>query len=369
MTQVWLFDVTNYPGDPAPERYDTAIGAEVLNNGLVEWEKAEQLGFDGVYLAEHHFTPYNLTPSPNVMLAALAQRTSRMRIGTMCNVLPFTQPLRVAEEFAMLDAISGGRIEVGLGRGADEQEFVRFGLKWSEARPMFMEGLELIKKAWTEDTFTHTGEFYPLVGECSIYPRPIQRPHPPLWITAVSPPTVGWAAQHGIAISSGFAHAREIAIRFDHYREVASAAGYDPAPEQLALFRHVFVAETEDEARALCGPAFDHYLRLFVPAALPVDIDKMAVGDYSYYKEALAPFFGDGPPTFESVARTGIIILGTPEQVRDQILEQLEMTGAGRLLAQVHFGNMAFEHVLHAEELLASEVLPRVQSFNPAQVA
>jgi alkanesulfonate monooxygenase SsuD/methylene tetrahydromethanopterin reductase-like flavin-dependent oxidoreductase (luciferase family) len=366
MAQVWLFDVTNYPGDP--EHYDPDAGAAVLNDGLDEWARAEELGFDGVYLAEHHFTAYNLTPSPNLMLAALAQRTTRMRIGTMCNVLPFTQPLRVAEEFAMLDAISNGRIEAGLGRGADEQEFVRFGLEWSEARPMFQEGYELILKAWTQETFTHHGKYYALAGECSIFPRPLQHPHPPLWITAVSPPTVAWAAERGISISSGFAHVDEIAKRFGHYRDVARASGHDPSPEALALFRHVFVADTEREARALCRPAFDHYLRLFIPAALPADIDKMAVGDYSYYKTALAVFFGDGPPTFDNMADSGIVICGDADHVREQILDQLAATGAGRLLAQVHFGNMALEHVLHAEELLAGEVLPAVHSHDAERV-
>jgi alkanesulfonate monooxygenase SsuD/methylene tetrahydromethanopterin reductase-like flavin-dependent oxidoreductase (luciferase family) len=364
MAQVWLFDVTNYPGDPSPAAYDYALGANVLNESLAEWERADELGFDGVYLAEHHFTAYNLTPSPNVMLAALAQRTKRMRLGSMCNVLPFNQPLRVAEEFAMLDAISDGRVEMGIGRGVDEQEFVHFGLDLQEAKPMFQEGFELITKAWTEPTFTHEGKYYPLVGECSIYPRPVQDPHPPIWITAVSPPTIAWAAERGLSISSGFTTPEEIAGRFRHYIESAKKSGLDPKPEQLALFRHVFVADTDKEARALAEPALNHYFMLFVPAALPKDLEKMAVGDYSYYKDALKSFFSDRQPTFDEIIDSGFIIVGDPDQVRETILDHLATTGAGRLIAQVHFGNLPQEAVLHAEELLATEVLPAVHEFD-----
>ncbi|HTX07441.1 MAG TPA: LLM class flavin-dependent oxidoreductase [Solirubrobacteraceae bacterium] len=363
MAQFWLFDVTNYPGEMSPGAYDSELGATVLNGHLDEWERADELGFDGIYLAEHHFTAYNLTPSPNVLLAAIAQRTQRMRFGTMCNVLPFTQPLRIAEEFAMLDAISHGRVEVGLGRGVDEQEFVRYGIALDDARPMFLEGFELIMKAWTQDTFTHEGRFYPLVGECSIYPRPVQQPHPPLWITAVSPPTVEWAAERGIAITSGFAQAQDIAKKFQHYREVAETFGHSPAASQFGLFRHVFVADTDREARSLCEPALNRYFQLFAPAALPKDLEKMAVGDYAYYKEAFASFFSDRQPTFEEICDSGFIICGDPRSVRDQILEQLEVTGAGRLLAQVHFGDLALDRVMHAEELLATEVLPAVREL------
>jgi alkanesulfonate monooxygenase SsuD/methylene tetrahydromethanopterin reductase-like flavin-dependent oxidoreductase (luciferase family) len=363
MAQFWLFDVTSYPGEMSPSGYDPELGATILNGHLDEWERADELGFDGIFLAEHHFTAYNLTPSPNVLLAAIAQRTQRMRFGTMCNVLPFNQPLRVAEEYAMLDAISHGRVEVGIGRGVDEQEFVHFGMPLSEARPRFLEGFELIRKAWTQDTFTHDGEYYPLVGDCTIYPRPVQRPHPPVWITSVSPPTVEWAAQNDLSISSGFAGAEEIGKKFQYYYDVSRAAGNDPTPSKLALFRHVFVADTDQEARALAEPALDHYFRLFRPAALPVDLEKMAVGDYAYYKEALAPFFSGYEPTFDEICESGFIISGDPHSVRDQILDQLGATGAGRLLAQVDFGDMALEHVMHAEELLAAEVLPAVHEY------
>jgi alkanesulfonate monooxygenase SsuD/methylene tetrahydromethanopterin reductase-like flavin-dependent oxidoreductase (luciferase family) len=368
MAQFWLFDVTNYPGDPSPARYDPELAATVLNGHLSEWERADELGFDGVYLAEHHFTAYNLTPSPNVMLAAVAPRTRRMRFGTMCNVLPFTQPLRIAEEFAMLDTISHGRVEVGLGRGVDEQEFVHYGMPPSEARPRFLEGIELIRKAWTQDTFTHDGPYYPLVGECTIWPRPLQKPHPPIRITAVSPATVEWAAEHGFSISSGFAAAEEIGRKFDRYREVATAAGHDPTPDDLALFRHVFVAPTEREARRLAEPALDHYFRLFGPAALPKDLEKMAVGDYSYYKAALAKFFRDRPPSFEELCDSGFIICADPESVRERILEELTVTGAGRFMAQVHFGDLDLADVMHAEELLAANVLPAVHEFDVSEV-
>lgn len=357
MAQLWLFDVTNYPGEIAPELYDPELGAAVLNGCLAEYERADELGFDGIYLAEHHFSAYNLTPSPNVLLAAIAQRTKRLRLGTMCNVLPFTQPLRLAEEFAMIDAISGGRLDVGVGRGVNPIQFERYGIDMADAQPMFIEGVELMRKAWTQSAFTHDGAFYPLHGECSIYPRPVQKPHPPLWITAVSDETIEWAAEHDVAITSGFAPAEDIGEKFRHYTEVSRAAGNNPTAAQLGVFRHVFVAESEEEARALAAPALRHYFHLFGGAEPSTDPDKIAVGYYA------SSYFGP-EPTFDEIRATGFIICGDPASVRDQILEQLRITGAGRLLGQISFGNLPYADVMRALDLLGTEVLPAVHAHD-----
>jgi alkanesulfonate monooxygenase SsuD/methylene tetrahydromethanopterin reductase-like flavin-dependent oxidoreductase (luciferase family) len=144
---VSIFDLCHYPYDNDPQRYDTALAAQVYEKHMEEWLAAERLGFDCIFLSEHHFTAYNLLPSPNVMLAALAARTERIRIGVMVNVVPFHEPLRLAEEAAMLDVLSHGRLEVGVGRGIDFQEVQKLGMDFDELRPRFQEGIELMLKA------------------------------------------------------------------------------------------------------------------------------------------------------------------------------------------------------------------------------
>jgi alkanesulfonate monooxygenase SsuD/methylene tetrahydromethanopterin reductase-like flavin-dependent oxidoreductase (luciferase family) len=184
---VSIFDLCHYPYDNDPQRYDTALAAQVYEKHMEEWLAAERLGFDCIFLSEHHFTAYNLLPSPNVMLAALAARTERIRIGVMVNVVPFHEPLRLAEEAAMLDVLSHGRLEVGVGRGIDFQEVQKLGMDFDELRPRFQEGIELMLKAWTQVELEHDGEFY------SIAVRPIESAP----AAAAAPPGVGSGREPG----------------------------------------------------------------------------------------------------------------------------------------------------------------------------
>jgi alkanesulfonate monooxygenase SsuD/methylene tetrahydromethanopterin reductase-like flavin-dependent oxidoreductase (luciferase family) len=184
MTKVWLFDLVHYPHGTDPADFDPQLAAKVYEDNLNLYEAADEQGFDGLFLGEHHFTSYTITPSPNLMIAALSQRTKNMRIGLMVNVVPFNHPLRMAEEAAMLDLLTNGRLELGLGRGVDEQEFEKWHMPFQEARPRFEEGIDLMKKAWTEVEFAHEGNYYH-VGPLSMWPRPIQKPHPPIWIAAL----------------------------------------------------------------------------------------------------------------------------------------------------------------------------------------
>jgi len=355
MAKSWLFDLVHYPHDPAPAAYDPRKAVEVFDDHLKVWEQADRLGFEGLWLGEHHFTAYNMTPSPNVMLAAVSQRTKRMRLGIMVNVLPFHQPLRLAEEIAMLDLLTHGRLECGLGRGVDEQEFLRLKMPYEEARPRFEEGLELMIKAWTQSNFQHDGTFFH-VGEATIYPRPLQQPHPRLWITALSPKTIDWAATRGYPMSSVFLPVDRTKAAFNNYRAAAERAGRKVTSDDLVLARNVIVADSMKQAREIAQPALNHVFGLFLEAAVPKDLTTLPK-EYEYYKEFFRPFAGMDL-SFDDLCRLGLVVVGDPSSVRDQLVAQARETGLGHLMAWMHFGNVATADVMRSQELYAREVLP-----------
>ena len=184
MVKSWLFDIFNYPYDASPEGFDPELARQEYDWHLDAWTRAEEFGYDGVFFSEHHFTAYNMSPSPNLLVAALAQRTRSLRIGVMASITAFHNPRRLAEETAMLDYLTQGRLEVGLGRGADDKELRTEGFPLEDTRAWFEESLELMQKAWTTPRFTHHGRFFDY-DAATIYPRP--RTTPSIWITALSP--------------------------------------------------------------------------------------------------------------------------------------------------------------------------------------
>src|SRR5437868_1304261 len=166
---------------PLPGSYfDPEVAARSYEQQLAVWEEMDKLGYDGVGLNEHHTTPHGMMNSPNMMAAAAAQRTKKLKFFILGNLLPLHNPLRIAEELAMADCISRGRIMAGFARGVP-REYKVFDVPMSESRARFDEALEVILKAWTNDTFTHEGKFWKY-KDIAIWPRPYQAPHPPVWI-------------------------------------------------------------------------------------------------------------------------------------------------------------------------------------------
>lgn len=352
-----LFDTTSWPYGEADSDYDPERAAELLERHLAEYVRAEELGYDGVFIAEHHFSPYNLTPNPNIMLAALAQRTSRIRIGAMVNVVTFSNPIRLAEEIAMVDLLSGGRLEVGIGRGVDEQEFLKFKVPYQEARGRFEESLELMLRLWSEEGVEHDGRYYQL-GTATLWPRPLQRPHPPIWIAALSDATIQWAARHGYPMASAFLPPDITGNRFDVYRRAAEESGRTPKPADFALLRFVHVADTDEQAVDQARGAMGKLFKLFIPAVVPRDLSALPE-EYAYYKDFFAPFQDpENPPPLEVLMDLGIVVAGSPDTVARNLRHQAEVSGTGHLLSWHHFGDLDQSAVLRSEELYAEKVMP-----------
>ncbi|MBA3347195.1 MAG: LLM class flavin-dependent oxidoreductase, partial [Actinobacteria bacterium] len=184
-----VFFVSETPDDDYKRAYDET---------LEQIEYAEHLGFDTVWLAEHHGSTYGSMPSGAVMAAAVAQRTTFIRIGLAVNILPFNNPVRMAEDYAMVDVLSNGRLDYGVGRGYQPDEFAMLGLgdRQETSREIFQESLEVITGLWTHEQFSYSGKYYTL-DHAELHPRPIQKPHPPVYVAAISPETFGLIAEKG----------------------------------------------------------------------------------------------------------------------------------------------------------------------------
>ncbi|MBT3886753.1 MAG: LLM class flavin-dependent oxidoreductase, partial [Rhodospirillaceae bacterium] len=338
MIKSWIFEFLYAPEDPEIAIDPSAI-SKTFAAGFEKWERAEALGFEGIFFSEHHFS-LSYSPSPNLMIAALAQRTKRMRLGTMGMVLPFYQPWRIVEEICMLDHLSGGRLEIGCAAGVP-QEISRGGLEASEARERYNEMLEFVDAALAEPVFSHHGKYWNF-DNLSIMPRPLQQPSPPKWTTVVSNPSAERSAQRNSKICTGFESVARITEIFDAYRHEADRQDRTAGPDDLAVRRNVSIARDESEAHEAASIALAIARR--VMAADPrVNRENSSVLD--------APKAGAGFSLHEDE-----FIAGTPEQVAEQIIEQSRSFGAGHFLGTI--GRGLDEKRAEMIEMYGTDVIP-----------
>ena len=219
--------------------------SRLVDEMAVEAQQAEKYGFDSFFVTEHHQEPSGYLPSPLPLLAALAARTSTIRLGTGIAVLPLYHPIRMAEDCAVIDIISKGRLILGVGMGYQDVDFAAYGLRVSERVSLFEEGVEIIKRAWTEEKLYFVGKRYTLTN-ISVTPKPVQQPRPPIWIAAVGDEAMKRAGRVGDALlADSFQLPARLKPRVDLYRQTAASRGNR---SQVVLFREGFVAGTRDEA-------------------------------------------------------------------------------------------------------------------------
>jgi alkanesulfonate monooxygenase SsuD/methylene tetrahydromethanopterin reductase-like flavin-dependent oxidoreductase (luciferase family) len=313
--------------------------AEHLEGRLKLAEAYDRLGYHGYHIAEHHGTPLGLAPSPGVFLAALSQRTRRILFGPMVFLLPLYHPLRLIEEVAMLDALSNGRFQVGVGRGVSPIELGFYGLDMAEQRGRYQETLEILLKGLTSETLDYQGEFYRF-DNVPMTVRPVQRPHPPLWYGVGSPDSVRWCAQNGVnAVTLALGErVREIT---DLYRSEWSGSEADMP--LLGINRHIVVAETDEEAMALARPAYALWRR---------NIAKL------WYERAGAfPLEAHLPPEWDAAQAMGQGCAGSPASVRAFVEREAEY-GITYFVAGFAFGNLPVAAATRSAELFAQHVIP-----------
>ena len=278
-------------------------------------EIMDQTGYDAVWLAEHHFTGYSVCPSVHVMAAHVASRTQNLRIGTGVTLAAFYHPLRIAEEVALLDVLTDGRINWGAGRGFDPREFSIFGVPPDESAERFREAVEIVLAAWTNEKLSYQGRFHQY-EDVEVLPKPRQQPHPPTWVAATSPPAIQWAANRGLSIlMDPHSPHPEIARKLEMYREGLDKAGHPVGGRDLPIGRLVAVAPTDAEAEAIARRAAKWTAGAYLP------------------KEALANFRGDGKQ-LDPVDHymNDVVIHGSPERVVETLQRLGEEIPLGYLL-------------------------------------
>ena len=237
---------------------DKRAPAEVYANALEQARLADELGFDAVWLAEHHFSSYGYGPNPLTFAVKVAENTKRVRIGTAVVVLPLYHPLRLAEDIALADHLTEGRLDVGFGRGYQRYEFERLGLELSENRAMFDEALEVMLAAWSQEDFSHDGKYYQ-IPPTTVFPKPLQEPHPPLWIAAQSPVSIADAVKRGYKCITGGSSAPSDRVlqSWQVFRDAVNESGLG-WPQEFVIQSQVHVAENDALARAQTQNALWH---------------------------------------------------------------------------------------------------------------
>ena len=324
---------------------------------LAQMLAAESLGYSTVWIAEHHFNDFGLCPAPPVLAAHVAARTERLRVGMAVNLLPLHDPVDLAEQLAVLDQVSGGRLEVGIGRGGAGPDYRGFGVDFADSRGRVEEGIELLRRCWSGERFSFAGRYRTVEG-LRIVPRPRQRPHPPLYIAANSEDSLLFAARQGLpTLSSFFIPVPELVRRHDRYREEALASGHPPADvaDRQARswgMRVVHVAEDRAAAQASGQAAFMLYQQALEHRRQERLEQNAASQSFDPALIRLRPF--------EEYLADNLAAFGSPDEVTDALGRYLEATGYQRLSLLIALPGLAASAALRSMELFAAKVAPQL---------
>ncbi len=345
--------------------WDRARGEQLYTDRMRFIHRVDELGFDGIIFTEHHYGPNGgLTPSPLIALAAATQVTSHIKLVTMGIALAlYPHPIRVAEELAMIDNLSHGRLVVGF-ISSGGQSLYAYNIPVEGERERYHEAYDLIVKAWTEENpFSWKSEHfaYPCV---SILPRPLQTPHPPVWTTATSAESITWAAEHRIGLIS-HGPTSECAERLAYYRKQAEVqGGWLPAPADTGIAREFYIGPTRSAVEQKVDEVFgadreNAYSFIFeAPNLRELEQERYQRRSYDYLTTKRA-FRGSDATTHGR--ETGQFLVGDPDSLVEQIEQQQRATGAGVLVIRPELGNMPLDEVEAGLALFAREVLPAVQ--------
>lgn len=332
-------------------------GQEYFAETLRIAQECESLGSSRIKIVEHYFHPYGgYSPNPVVYLSAAAAVTHKQRLMTGAVLPVFSHPLKLAGELAMLDCISGGRVDAGVARAFLPHEFAAFGVSMDESRGRFEEGIEALKLLWTQDKVTFKGEFHSFEDVTSL-PKPVQRPHPPIWIAAIATPaSFKWAGEQGynMMVVPYIGDYDELAEHLHLYRSAYDESGA-PGKPRVMMVLHCVIDRDHKKAQDRAWRAMQHYLGVFKEIA-----SWWAGRDEAQYKRyEMLPALIDGM-TWEKVEREHRAIVGDPEAALDKMQYIVEKFGECEMSFQVHFGGIGADEAIQSMRLFAEKVNPRV---------
>jgi alkanesulfonate monooxygenase SsuD/methylene tetrahydromethanopterin reductase-like flavin-dependent oxidoreductase (luciferase family) len=347
------------------ELYDPKKGSKLYKRYIQELETADELGFDGICVNEHHQTAYGLMPAPNLIAASLARTTRQAKICVLGRALPLVNnPVAIAEEFAMLDNLSNGRLIAGFVRGIGTEYYVTASNpSWSHAR--HYEAIDLIMRAWQEPgPFRFTGRHYEF-DYVNLWPRPVQQPHPPVWIPSQgSVETIDWCADASrkytyLQTFSPIATAKKC---FDRYRDQARKNGYEPSPDQLGWALPMYVAETDEQAHR----EVKEHAEIFFNKLLHYPLDARLPPGYTSIASTKALIeqkfkIRKSFQSYEMLREMGLVVVGSPKTVRETIKARQKELGFGHLISMLQIGTQPAEQTDKSMRLFATEVMPHLR--------
>jgi alkanesulfonate monooxygenase SsuD/methylene tetrahydromethanopterin reductase-like flavin-dependent oxidoreductase (luciferase family) len=371
---------TELPWPLHKRHFKPQVAVRTYAEHLDAWQALDELGYDGVGFNEHHTSPYGLMNSPNLLAASAAQRTRRLKLLIYGNLLPIHEPLRLAEELAMLDCLSNGRIISGFARGIPREHNV-FNVPLGESRARFEEAWEIIRRAWTEEAFSYEGQFWQY-RDVAIWPRPVQQPHPPVWVpVTASKETIEWAATHNIPITPGIAShrgLREDVIRY--YARQLAQHGHRMTPDHLVIQADVYVADTKNQAIEEAGPYALYFNRTLFSHGNITERDLQAEAGYvssaahDYLRPENVPVVSGNRERYRNMTMDDIRRTaqdqpwGPPDEVAERIIAAADHAGARQVTVSLNRG--AMPHAMFMEQIhrFARDVLPRLQAHEVSRV-
>jgi luciferase family oxidoreductase group 1 len=337
---------------------------QVLKEEIGLMRCAEDLGFDSVWASEHHFSEYGFCASPALTLAAVAPQTKNIRLGTGVTVLPFNHPVRIAEEIALLDLISDGRVDFGVGRGFQPIEYQGFHVDQTHSHEIFDEALDIVLQAWTQQKLDYPGKHFRFEVE-HVMPKPVQKPHPPVWVAAVSADSFGAAGKRGLnllcAPTFGF-YGETATHMIKRYRDGLRLASNPNLPRDVGVLCMVFCGETEEQARRdFTGPVLWTYRTLakyIAPSA-----GHQAAHSYEMYEQLRRIC---ASINWEELKAAGAVVCGDRDGCIEQISTLKQRFGCTQLLCWTRMGGLDSAKVMRSMELMQKYVIPHFKADDSA---
>jgi len=344
---------------PSLSPADRTNGASRLHAIVEQAAYGEELGFDSVWLAEHHFHSFgSILSSPPVIGAAIAQRTEKIRIGTAVTLLPYHNPLRIAEDYATLDCLSGGRLEFGIGHGFIKWESLTFGIPLVELRERFKENLEIILKACSERKFSYKGRSYQY-DSIELLPRPAQQPYPTVWMGATSTlESFEFAGRSGFNLMLiPFLHEiDELSMMVQAYKKARQSAGHDPASARVIAMYHIYVGESSAEARTTAEPA----LAAYHAAAAEARNLTQGIPEPESYRTHDEHRVKMRHLTFNDLVDQNRVLVGSASELRDKVAQVRERLHLTDLAGNFALGSLPNPPTRATLRRFMEEVAPKV---------
>ena len=355
---------------------DQAGRVEAFDNDFRQFELAEDLGYDSIWLAEHLFSTYGIVTSTQVLAAAVAKRTSRIKIGTAVVVIPFNHPLRTASDFALVDVLSHGRLLFGAGRAYQPHEFVGLDVPIEESREMYAEGMDVVVRAWTEEKISHQGKYWTIPEPVEVLPKPVQQPHPPVYQACVSPESFETAAAGGwhIQMASPFTYRTyredwidKLEENLAVYEAACEKHDRDPKAAERMLLLPFFVDQDSASAQEIYSQHVEWFYAKVTSNQQAVGGQPEEIKGYELTMRESRKTLAEGYLSFEKLHEYGAAIADDPATCVAKLANLRDRLGITEFVLWFNIGGIPHDHAEAGMRLAMEQVIPTVKAARAAE--